>query len=159
MHFSTCAARLFLLSASHFPPAFAARFLGVVESSTRTERGVHIYSVRLRDGEIAEDVEGSEIRPQGAGDSKGSSSDGGEHKYARTRDDALSGFDQRSLGGASFAHDDTEVEQLTVRATDSGIEWNFIDDEQIGWSPPTQVLLQQHLEQQRKREELCVSPP
>ena len=140
-------------------------FRGIVESRSQNDRGTYMYHVRLSDGEIAEDVEGSEIRSLrelrelGGG---GSSEDGeGEGSvYAHTRSDALSGFDQRSLVATDSPEAARfELPQMTVRATDSGVEWNFIDDEQINWSPPTEALLEMRIRREREREELNRSPP
>lgn len=131
---------------------------GVVES-VRAEHGVAIYSVRMQDGEIAEDVEGSEIRVRG--DQSDGSSEGGD-SYAHTRSEGFSAFDQKSVLDADTspqAERRADTTQMRCHATDSGIQWDFIDAEQLNWSPPTEQMLQAHLEAQRRREELNRSPP
>lgn len=140
--------------------------IGVVEEVKVTDRGVSIYAVRMADGEIAEDVEGSEIRAPNSdeGGGGGSSEDGG---YANTRSEGFSAFDafdQASLLGLDTspqaADDRCEVDmpQMSCRPTEGGVTWEFIACEDINWSPPTESMVQAHVEAQRQREELCRSP-
>ena len=113
-------------------------FAGHVESAKPSEErpGYLVYTVKLDDGETADDVEGSEIRafeePQkkerrsgadggadgnGGGGEGGGSSDAshsgsqeGKPGYANTRSDALSGFDALSDAGGRAR----EVSELDV---------------------------------------------
>lgn len=132
---------------------------GVVEE-VHTDLGVAIYAVRMADGEIAEDVEGSEIRAP-CSDEKGDSSseDGG---YANTRSEGFSAFDQASVLGADTSPQadrrELNMPQMSCRPTESGVAWEFIACEDINWSPPTESMLQAHMEAQRQREEWSRSP-
>lgn len=131
-------------------------FPGVVESSRRSG-GVMLWSVRLDDGEMADDVEGSEIRSDVAGppaaeraargegdDGSSSGGKGGGSVCSRnTRSDALDGFnavdgDARSQGSS----DDVPQPTMEVRLSGSNVAWSFIDETEIGWSPPTTSLLE-----------------
>lgn len=148
---------------------------GFVDSLREDEEGGVVYTVRLDDGEMADDVEGSEIRPAelrparggrgGGGADDGTLAAGGEHpassgeqsvssgsRCANTREDALSAFDldlsmeARSVGSESSFDESalTTTAQMQCRVSDSGVEWSFINEEQLVWSPPTTALLKAH---------------
>ena len=117
--------------------------------------GVPIYAVRMADGEIAEDVEGSEIRAPRSDENGGGSSEAGG--YANTRSEGFSAFDQASVLGADASPQadrrELTVPQMSCRPTENGVAWEFISCEDINWSPPTESMLQAHMEAQRQREE------
>jgi len=118
-------------------------FKGVVE--TVRAGGRHgdrrVYNVRLDVGETADDVEGSEIRPEGVkGDSGGGSNSRDEQS---TRADSLNGFDVNDQA-SEVSEGPEEERQITCRVTETGIEWNLIRDDEFVWSPPTTSALRQH---------------
>lgn len=134
-------------------------FAGEVESC-REHGGLYIYSVKLDIGELAEDVEGSEICAEGErkagaeGGSDGSSEHSGS-RIANTRSDNLSAFDIQSVAGESDGgvdEDESRDERMQCRVTASNtVEWKFISEEELAWSPPTASLLQAHNETARTR--------
>ena len=139
-------------------------FAGVVDSAqlspTRSGAGVWVYSVRLDDGETADDVEGSEIRaevvgralpPPGAAERRagGSSESAGSNSrrgYANTRDDALSEFElpPSEAAGSEGGSEGSAHARVTVAVTSSGVEWSMLPETELAWSPPTMALLKAH---------------
>lgn len=126
-------------------------FSGAVESS-KEQGGVYIYSVALDMGELAEDVVGSEIRTQGNNGDAGSQG-GSSERIAHTRSDNLSAFDVLSevdvTDGDAPAAAAEEESTMQCRVTASNeVEWSFINEKELSWSPPTAALLRAHTEAQ-----------
>ena len=137
-------------------------WFGGIVLSVHEQGGVLVYSVRLDDGETADDVEGSEIRapagqraPELRGDGESGSNSGS--RDANTRSDALSGFDRMHEVQSELSLEDELVRvpqpAMECRLEGSGVAWSFIDEtEHLGWSPPTASLL-------KALDNRCRSPP
>ena len=126
-------------------------FAGTVELVAVEGDGRTIYQVRLDVGEMADDVEGSEIRSERRPEAKDGSIISSGGRDIDTRADSLSGFEILDSSGDNPSEVNSEVStdgealpHAKCRLTEAGVEWSFIDDGQFNWSPLTAAALKAH---------------
>ena len=121
-------------------------FKGIVTVAAVRD-GARVYQVKLDDGEYADSVIGSEIRAERTTRSNEQSECSSCERVANTRSDALSGFDHASDACSERLSEGGAPEQelqMLCRVTDRGVDFKFIDDEQVTWSRPTISSLRAH---------------